>query len=316
MPLVADCTVSGRLSSFDDVRSLAASAGAALAELAGVGDVKLSFSEKEPIGRSFELYKFRALGGVREVGHLRLVALGGRPVNVSAVFYPEFVVLMDRGALERLLKGERLKEGEVLGPTFSSRECGGELPVGQKEIPKFVVYDAEGFVPPADLSGWRLRVVGADGRAEEYTVERLMEMAQNLGAADFHCVTGWSVRGRQYTGVPLKDLLARVSASGRWVIATSMSGYSSVMPMEEAVNSYVILGMDGKELSPESGRPARIFNPRLYGWKSAKWLASIEVIDDYVDGYWEALAYHERGLVSANERFKIRNPEIRDLCPG
>lgn len=316
MPFVAECAVTGSLGSFDDVRALAAAAGSALARLAGAGELRVAFSERELIGRSFELYKFRALSGVREVGHLRLVALGGRPVNASAVFYPDFAVLADRGAFERLLKGERLKEGETLGPTFSSRECGGESPVGQKEVPKFVIYDAEGFVPPTDLSGWRLRVVGVDGRAEEYTLERLREMARDLGAADFHCVTGWSVRGRSYTGVPLKDLLARVAADGRWVVATSMSGYSSVIPIEEAANSYVILGVDGRELAPESGRPARIFNPRLYGWKSAKWLASVEVVEDYVDGYWEALAYHERGLVSANERFKIRNPEIHDLCPG
>jgi DMSO/TMAO reductase YedYZ molybdopterin-dependent catalytic subunit len=31
-----------------------------------------------------------------------------------------------------------------------------------------------------------------------------------------------------------------------------------------------------------------------------------------VDGYWEALAYHERGLVEAEERFKIRNPRIAE----
>jgi DMSO/TMAO reductase YedYZ molybdopterin-dependent catalytic subunit len=36
------------------------------------------------------------------------------------------------------------------------------------------------------------------------------------------------------------------------------------------------------------------------------------VLADYVDGYWEALSYHERGLVASEERFKVRNTLIAD----
>jgi DMSO/TMAO reductase YedYZ molybdopterin-dependent catalytic subunit len=83
-------------------------------------------------------------------------------------------------------------------------------------------------------------------------------------------------------------------------------GYTTPVPLEDAMteDSMIAFKMNGEPIPVEQGFPARPFIPQLYAWKSAKWLAKIEFMENYEDGYWEARGYHERGNVSNEERFK------------
>ena len=49
--------------------------------------------------------------------------------------------------------------------------------------------------------------------------------------------------------------------------------------------------MDGGPLSQPHGGPARVVMPRMYGYKSVKWVTHIEVRTDVVPGYWEQNGY-------------------------
>ncbi len=49
----------------------------------------------------------------------------------------------------------------------------------------------------------------------------------------------------------------------------------------------------------------RRLRPGLYAWKSAKWLNSIELIEDDHLGFWEANGYHMRGDPWTEERFGL-----------
>ena len=92
-----------------------------------------------------------------------------------------------------------------------------------------------------------------------------------------------------------------------------VDGYTAPAPLEDALveDAIVAYKINGKYLSVEQGFPARPFIPHLYGWKSAKWLNRIEFIRDYVDGYWEAYGYHERGNVWLEERFKEGGKHVK-----
>jgi DMSO/TMAO reductase YedYZ molybdopterin-dependent catalytic subunit len=72
----------------------------------------------------------------------------------------------------------------------------------------------------------------------------------------------------------------------------------------------LVLRVNGTPLSPDEDAPVRLFVPSLFGWNHVKWLRKIIILKDYYEGYWEALGYHERGLASATERFKVRNMHI------
>ncbi|NON63191.1 sulfite oxidase-like oxidoreductase [Acidianus sp. RZ1] len=184
------------------------------------------------------------------------------------------------------------------------------LPPGQRYIKKFIHYAALG-VPKVELNSYRLKVSGLVERELEFNYDELLKMINVHYKKDFHCVTGWSVKDVEWDGIKIKDLLdmAKVKDSAKWVIFYSLDGYTSIVPLEDVMSddSIIALLVNGKPLSREQGFPARPFMPHLYGWKSAKWLTEIELVQNYVDGYWENYGYHERGYVWDEERFKGHN---------
>src|SRR5437667_236862 len=59
---------------------------------------------------------------------------------------------------------------------------------------------------------------------------------------------------------------------------------------------------DGEALSPDHGGPMRLVVPKLYAWKSAKWLRAIELREQDVPGFWENAGYHNHGDPWKEER--------------
>lgn len=316
MPVAFECSSTDRLASLDDVKGEAAAGLSKVVELTNSAGLNAVYSGHELIGRSFDLYVFKLTSGTSEVGQLRVVVRKSTFINLTGVLFTNGLALMPPEG-ELLRRGE-VREGEVLSQVMASKECAAtELPLGQVAIPKFVIYSAEGEIPRIERGSWKLVLTGPDGDSVELGLADVMGEARDLGPEDFHCVTGWSVKGRRYLGVPLKDLFRKLNGLGdaKWVYSWSYSGYTSVMPIDIAVESAaLVVGIDGRALPDENGGPARIFSPLLYGWKGTKWVSKIELLRDYEDGYWEALAYHERGLASHNERFKLRNPSLTDFC--
>src|SRR2546421_335378 len=60
---------------------------------------------------------------------------------------------------------------------------------------------------------------------------------------------------------------------------------------------------DGAPLTPEHGGPCRLVVPRLYFWKSAKWVRGLEVQREDRPGFWEQNGYHMRGDPWKEERY-------------
>jgi DMSO/TMAO reductase YedYZ molybdopterin-dependent catalytic subunit len=59
----------------------------------------------------------------------------------------------------------------------------------------------------------------------------------------------------------------------------------------------------GQPLEQDHGGPVRLVLPHLYFWKSAKWLQSIEFLEQDAPGYWEVRGYHNRGDPWAEQRY-------------
>ncbi len=186
-----------------------------------------------------------------------------------------------------------------------------EPPPGQRFIPNFIIYRVLGQ-PRICINEWTLRITGNVERELVYTYEDLLKMDNITVRSDFHRVTCWSVRGVEWSSIPLRRLVdeAGVKLGVKWAYIISLDGYTTIVPFEDFISEKSILALkiNGKILSPEQGFPARIIIPHLYGWKSAKWVKEIVFMDKYVDGYWETLGYHWRGNAYLNERFK----EIRE----
>jgi DMSO/TMAO reductase YedYZ molybdopterin-dependent catalytic subunit len=182
------------------------------------------------------------------------------------------------------------------------------LPPGQSRTQKWPVLDASG-PPSVDLARWRLRLTGLVAHPVEWDWGEFQKLPRIKVFADFHCVTRWSRLGNTWEGVSTRELLDRAGgplASAHFAVAYGLDpGWSTNLPLDAllAEDALVALIHDGEPLKREHGGPARLVVPRLYAWKSAKWLTGIELIDRDRPGFWEKNGYHMRGDPWLEERF-------------
>lgn len=82
-------------------------------------------------------------------------------------------------------------------------------------------------------------------------------------------------------------------------------GWTTNLPLADFLQDDVLLAdtHDGAPLTAEHGGPLRAIVPRLYAWKSAKWLRSIDLSAVDRPGYWEQGGYHNHGDPWTEERF-------------
>ncbi len=297
---VIDCIINYRTNEpgLDEVKHLVEK----LAEKLGIhGDIILK--DNEPIGTEYLIYRFRIyLNNRSSFISARIIRHRERLFRAVLVFPQDYRVVYEE--LKRKVGSkEEGRTGTVRGESIAP----GQRPPGQKYIPGFIIYKILGQ-PIIDPISYRLRIDGLTERILEYSIDELEKLPMIEFISDFHCVTGWSVRDVRWKGVPLRFFYeeAGVRNDARWVVFTGLDGYTSIVPLEDylAPNSVLVLYMDDKRISIEQGYPARIFIPHLYGWKGAKWVSRITFMDEYRDGYWEALGYHPRGNVWLEERFK------------
>lgn len=269
---------------------------------AGLSGLRLEFSENEAIGTHYVLYKYHAYDDGGFIASCRAVVRGRSLEEVVCTF--------DSSQAGRIRVGPtQAQEEPRLPPAGAAPQ--GRAPPGQFYIDHFIIYRILG-TPSVDPGSWRLRVVGMVESPLELSLDQLEGLPKVSLVRDFHCVTGWSVGSVKWEGVSLKLIVDMVGPreGARWVVASGLDGYTSVLPLEDFVSddALLVLRINDRPLSIEQGYPARIFVPHLYGWKSVKWVSRIELTDRYVDGYWEALGYHERGNAFLEERFKRAHP--------
>ena len=198
---------------------------------------------------------------------------------------------------------------------FFARDFTGVL---DRAVPRAV----SSIVP---TSGWRIYTVGSsmpnpDPAAFRLTIRGLVDTPATLSLADlkampradqvsdFHCVTGWSVRGVRWSGVRIADLLDHVGASKsaqglRFVSAEKP--YDDSLTVEQALLPDVMIAyeMDGGPISRPHGAPLRLVMPRMYGYKSVKWVQHIEVQSAPQPGYWEQHGYDADAWIGKSNGF-------------
>jgi DMSO/TMAO reductase YedYZ molybdopterin-dependent catalytic subunit len=124
-----------------------------------------------------------------------------------------------------------------------------------------------------------------------------------------HCVTRWSRLGNLWEGVSTRELLARagVKPAARFVVCHAYDhGWTTNLPLEHFLAEDALLAdaHDGRPITAEHGGPVRGMVPRLYAWKSAKWIKAIELVAANRPGFWEERGYHLRGDPWEEERYR------------
>ena len=181
-------------------------------------------------------------------------------------------------------------------------------PPGQVLTKKWPVLH-HGSVPKVDPNhpDWRFRVFGLVEEPYELTYAQIRALPAIDVVCDIHCVTHWSRLDNTFTGVPAKLIIdrAKPKPDARFVMCHSEAGFTVNVPLDEFTREDCILAYqwEGKDLTAEHGFPLRGLVPRLYLWKSAKWIRGIELRAADAPGFWEQNGYHMHGNPWAEERF-------------
>jgi DMSO/TMAO reductase YedYZ molybdopterin-dependent catalytic subunit len=184
------------------------------------------------------------------------------------------------------------------------------VPPGQSRTKKWPILDASG-PPRVDPARWKLSLTGLVENGISWTFDEFNKLPKVRVFADFHCVTRWSRLGNLWEGVSTKELVARAGGlkpGCHFVLAYGYDyGWTTNLPVEEflADDALVATHHDGEPLDMEHGGPARLIVPRLYAWKSAKWLSGLEFLADDRPGFWERNGYHLHGDPWKEERFSV-----------
>ena len=188
-----------------------------------------------------------------------------------------------------VLFGSKLQDGlaRVLSPQVAQF-----LPSGGR----FRIYSVVGFLPTMAATDYRLKVTGLVDSALDLSFADLTAMAPTTLVKDFQCVTGWRVPKVEWRGVKLADLLgaAGVKPSAKALRFNSFDGaYTESLTLAQARQADVIVAyeMENKPVSAMHGGPVRLYVASMYGYKSCKWLDSIEVVDRVHPGFWEVRGY-------------------------
>jgi len=166
-----------------------------------------------------------------------------------------------------------------------------------------------GGVPKVDplSSAWRLRVFGLCDEPYDLSYSEILGMPPTDVVCDMHCVTHWSRLDNLFTCVPTRTIIecARPTPEARFVMCHAEAGFTTNVPLAEFTADDCLLAWawDGKDLTPDHGGPLRGLVPRLYLWKSAKWIRGIELRATDAPGFWEQNGYHMHGDPWRNERY-------------
>ncbi len=183
------------------------------------------------------------------------------------------------------------------------------VPPGQSRTQKWPVLDASGPPGKLDLDRWTLEIDGLVGQKIALTWQDFLQLPRVKVFADFHCVTRWSRLGNIWEGVSTRTLLELAGGpkpEARYVVAHGYDhGWTTNLPLSEflAEDALVAIRHDGEDLTLEHGAPARLIVPKLYAWKSAKWLGALELVEHDRAGFWERNGYHMNGDPWREERF-------------
>jgi DMSO/TMAO reductase YedYZ molybdopterin-dependent catalytic subunit len=216
--------------------------------------------------------------------------------------------LNDNATVRRVLASVEPLDHALIGTRGLAREY------RDRDIDR--MFRVNGFAVPSDarytamietgFASYRLVVDGAVERPQAFSLARLRGLPQTTQITRHDCVEGWSAIGK-WSGVRLSDVLdlVRPSSSARYVVFRCMdddgagNAYYESLDLHQARHPQALLALrlNDAPLDADHGAPLRLRVPTQLGYKSAKWVAALQVVGGLQrigggsGGYWEDRGY-------------------------
>jgi DMSO/TMAO reductase YedYZ molybdopterin-dependent catalytic subunit len=210
------------------------------------------------------------------------------------------------GFKDKLIEAKQAwaKAGRLL--TGTTAEPTERLPPGQRLVKDWPVLDL-GVQPEITSQKFFLDINGAVENPVHLKLDELMALDQHDSVSDMHCVTAWSRYDNQWRGVSSHTLmeLVRPLPDAKHVIFYAHDGYTTNIRLDQFAEPDVFLVhlWEGKPIERVHGGPVRVLVPKLYLWKSAKWVNRIEFTTSDRPGFWERNGYNNNADPWLEERY-------------
>jgi DMSO/TMAO reductase YedYZ molybdopterin-dependent catalytic subunit len=180
------------------------------------------------------------------------------------------------------------------------------IPPGQHQVTAWPQVQA-GATPVINMANWSFTVSGLVEKELTLTFAEFTALPAVKVLSDIHCVTTWTRLDNLWDGYGAKIVanLAKPKSQAKFVIVSAVGGFTSNFTIEDFLQDDVLFATkhDGVTLPADHGGPLRLVVPRLYFWKSAKWVTGIKFTDQDQPGFWEKLGYNNHGDPWLEERY-------------
>jgi DMSO/TMAO reductase YedYZ molybdopterin-dependent catalytic subunit len=188
----------------------------------------------------------------------------------------------------------------------SDKSLTPRVPPGQVLTRKWPVL-TYGTTPRFDPATWTFRCIGLVENEVTWTWGEFLKLPRVEIVSDIHCVTRWSMLDSRWEGVHIRELMkhVRVKPGAVAVMVHADPDYTTNVELKDLLDDDVLLALkhNGQDLEPDHGGPCRLVVPKLYFWKSAKWVRAFEFLDVNAPGFWEVNGYHMHADPWTEERF-------------
>jgi DMSO/TMAO reductase YedYZ molybdopterin-dependent catalytic subunit len=203
---------------------------------------------------------------------------------------------------QRILAGE-----QSLARTFDEAEIRQPQRPNGSTDPKSSEYLA---LQANNFADYRLRISGLVETELSFSLDELRNMPAQSQVTRHDCVEGWSCIAK-WTGTRLGALLdqAKIRPAARFVVyhcydsmGGGLSGPEAYYESSDLIDAYhpqtiLAYGLNNEVLPVSNGAPVRVRIERALGYKQAKYVHTLELVDSFArfgqgqGGYWEDHGY-------------------------
>ena len=194
---------------------------------------------------------------------------------------------------------------KAMAQEFAESDLSPQFRSNGTAVPRNAQYQS---LAMAGFAGYRLEVGGLVEHPASLSLADLRALPSRTQITRHDCVEGWSAIGK-WKGAKLSFLLdaAQPKANARYVVfhcadpmeSDGTSPYYESIDFEDAYHPQTILAyeLNDKTLPVPNGAPIRLRVERQLGYKHAKYVMRIELVESFASiaggkgGYWEDQGY-------------------------
>ena len=233
---------------------------------------------------------------------------------------PSVLAIIDKASALTYRAQRLVLPRDKLAPEYSESDIAPQFRANGSTNPSNTAYRA---LVAANFVNWRLAVDGLVEKPMQLSLADLRALPARTQITRHDCVEGWSCIGK-WTGTPLSEVLNRagVKPQAKFVVFHCADRFQDGVPNDlvpgetnddspggtpyyesidfvDAYHPQTLLAyeLNGQPLPIAYGAPLRLRLGRQLGYKMAKYVMRIELVDSFAQfgagkgGYWEDLGY-------------------------